>query len=173
MQTATFAGGCFWCTEAIFQRLKGVTRVTPGYSGGNPPVGGEKPTYESVSSGTTGHAEVIQIEFDPKVISYQDLLEVFFATHDPTTMNRQGADVGTQYRSAIFYADKEQKKLAEEAKAKIEGAVTEITKFKNFTEAEDYHKDYYNNNQGNIYCKLVIDPKIKKLMSEFGDKVKS
>jgi peptide-methionine (S)-S-oxide reductase len=168
METATFAGGCFWCTEAIFQRLKGVKKVTPGYSGGET----KSPTYEQVSSGVSGHAEAIQITFDPKVISYQDLLDVFFATHDPTTLNHQGADVGSQYRSAIFYADEAQKKLAEAAKSKIPNAVTEIAEFTEFTEAEGYHKNYYDNNRGNVYCKLVIDPKVRKLMKEFKDKVK-
>ena len=168
METATLAGGCFWCTEAIFQRLKGVKKVTPGYSGGET----KDPTYEQVSSGGSGHAEAIQITFDPKIISYQDLLDVFFATHDPTTLNHQGADVGSQYRSAIFYADEAQKKLAEAAKSKIPNAVTEITEFTEFTEAEGYHKNYYDNNRGNVYCKLVIDPKVRKLMKEFKDKVK-
>jgi peptide-methionine (S)-S-oxide reductase len=169
MEKATFAGGCFWCTEAVFQRLKGVSKVTSGYANSDVP----DPTYEQVGGGGTGAAEAIQIEFDPKAITYSDLLNVFFATHDPTTLNRQGADAGTQYRSAIFYHDEAQKESAELKKAKITNAVTEISEFKNFTEAEDYHKDYYNQNKGNVYCKLVIDPKVKKLMKEFKDKVKT
>lgn len=168
METATFANGCFWCTEAIFQRLKGVKSVLPGYSGGHI----ENPTYEQVSSGTSGHAEAIQIEFDPKIISYEELLEVFFKTHDPTTLNRQGADVGPQYRSAVYFHSEGQRKSAEEYKSKIPNAVTEIAPFKIFYEAEDYHKNYYNNNKNAGYCRVVIDPKIKKLMSEFSDKVK-
>ena len=168
METATFAGGCFWCTEAIFQRLRGVFSVNPGYTGGIM----ENPTYEDVGSGDSGHAEAIQIKFDPKEISYEDLLEVFFATHDPTTPNRQGSDVGSQYRSAVFYHSDEQKELAERAKAKIPNAVTEIAMFTAFYPAEDYHKDYYNQNRGTVYCKLVIDPKVKKLMESFKDKVR-
>lgn len=169
METATFAGGCFWCTEAIFQRLEGVKKVTSGYANSEIP----NPTYEQVESGATGAAEAIQIEFDPKQISYEELLDVFFKTHDPTTLNRQGADVGTQYRSAIFFQTEDQKKKAEKAKEKISSAVTEISELKNFTEAEDYHKNYYNENRGNVYCKLVIDPKIKKLMKDFKGKLKA
>lgn len=168
MEIATFAGGCFWCTEAIFQRLKGVKSVKPGYSGGHI----ENPTYEQVSSGNTGHAEAIQIEFDPKVLSYEDLLHVFFKTHDPTTKNRQGADVGPQYRSVVFYHNESQKKAAEEYIKKIPNAVTEITKFTEFYAAEDYHKNYYNNNKNAGYCMLVIDPKIKKLQENFSSMLK-
>lgn len=167
-ETATLAGGCFWCTEAIFQRIKGVNKVTSGYANSDM----DKPSYEQVGSGATNAAESIQIEFDPSIISYKELLEVFFKTHDPTTVDRQGADVGTQYRSAIFYMNDEQKKVAEEMKSKTPNAVTEIVPLKNFFEAEDYHKDYYNQNRGAVYCKAVIDPKIKKLMVNFHDKVK-
>jgi peptide-methionine (S)-S-oxide reductase len=164
----TLAGGCFWCTEAIFKELKGVNKVTPGYSGGNI----ENPSYEEVSSGTTGHAESVQIEFDENIISFETLLEVFFKLHDPTTLNQQGADFGTQYRSAIFFHDINQKQIAEKVKAKLQNEyknkiVTEITQFKNFYEADESHKDYYFKNQGNVYCKLVIDPKINKLKKDF------
>lgn len=175
METATFAGGCFWCTEAIFQRLKGVISVKPGYSGGNVP----NPSYELVCSGSTGHAEAIQIEFDPKIISFQKLLEVFFKLHDPTTINQQGADVGPQYRSVIFYHDNEQKKRAESIKGKLQksGAykdkiVTEIVPFTKFYEAENYHQNYFNNNRQQPYCQAVIDPKIKKLFENFKENLK-
>lgn len=174
-ETATFAGGCFWCTEAIFQRLEGVASVTPGYSGGSM----NKPGYEDVSTGSTGHAEAIQIKFDPKKINYAKLLEVFFRTHDPTTKDRQGADVGTQYRSEVFYHSNKQKELAEEAIKKIEEGkvygspvVTKVEPFESFYEAEDYHKNYYNNNKNAMYCKVVINPKLKKLEKLFGDLVK-
>lgn len=170
MEIATFAGGCFWCTEAVFKMLKGVDKVTSGYTGGTM----ENPTYEQVSAGITGHAEAINIKFDPKTISYDDLLYVFFKTHDPTTINRQGADVGTQYRSAIFYHDEEQRNKAEKMITKLQNEaefaspiVTEIIPFEIFYEAEDYHKDYYANNPDKMYCKLVIDPKINKLKKEF------
>ncbi|MBI2594151.1 peptide-methionine (S)-S-oxide reductase MsrA [Candidatus Curtissbacteria bacterium] len=178
-ETTLFAGGCFWCTEAVFRRLKGVVSVIPGYSGGNPSAGGKKPSYEQVSSGTTGHAEVIQIKFDPKAISYDQLLEIFFKLHDPTTLNRQGADVGTQYRSAIFYRNSEQKKLAENLISRLEKSgtyqsriVTEVSPLKAFYPAEDYHKDYYEKNSAAPYCQVVIDPKIKKLYKEFSDQIK-
>lgn len=170
----TFAGGCFWCTEAIFQHLKGVRKVTPGYSGGDKP----NPTYEEVSAGMTGHAEAIQIEFDPEVIGFPDLLEVFFATHDPTILNRQGNDVGTQYRSAVFYHDQSQKKQAEEfikklTKQKVypDPIVTEVSEFKNFYPAEDYHLNYYNRNKNQPYCRIVIEPKLKKLTREYASDV--
>ncbi|SRR5260221_5890382 len=166
-ETATLAGGCFWCTEAVFERLKGVTAVMPGYTGGKT----ENPTYEEISSGNTGHAESIQITFDPQVISYSKLLDVFFALHDPTTLNRQGADVGTQYRSVIFYHDEAQQKIAQEKKAKIPKAVTEIVPATKFYEAEDYHRGYYDKNHNATYCRLVIDPKIKKLYKEFKDAI--
>ena len=166
---ATFAGGCFWCTEAIFKRIRGIKSVTSGYSGGKI----ENPTYEQVCSGATGHAEAIQIEFDPKIISFEKLLEVFFKLHDPTTLNQQGNDVGTQYRSAIFYHDEKQKTLAEKAKLKMqkiyEGKiVTEIVPFANFYKAENYHQNYFENNKNAPYCQVVIDSKIQKLYKDFG-----
>lgn len=175
-ETATLAGGCFWCTEAIFKRLKGVVSVIPGYCGGNM----DNPNYEAVSSGQTGHAEAIQIIFDPKIISFEKLLQVFFALHDPTTINRQGADVGEQYRSVIFYHDDDQRKVAEQVKQKIKEnkiypnpIVTEIVPYKNFYQAEDYHQNYYENNKNsNSYCAVVIDPKIQKLYKEFKGEVK-
>lgn len=167
LETATLAGGCFWCTEAIFKRLKGIESVQPGYSGGTMP----NPTYEQVCSSLTGHAEAIQIKFDPKIITFEKLLEVFFKLHDSTTLNRQGNDVGTQYRSAIFYHSEEQRKTTEEIKAKIEGSTTEIIPFTNFYKAEDYHKNYYDQNRMLPYCQLVIDPKIQKLYKEFKEEV--
>lgn len=170
VEVITLAGGCFWCTEAIFKRIRGVVSVTPGYSGGAI----ENPTYEQVCSGLTGHAEAIQIEFDPKVISLKTLLEVFFKLHNPTTLNRQGADVGTEYRSAIFYRDDNQKKIAEKARDEIDKSglyenkvVTEIVQFKNFYRAENYHVNFYDQNRATPYCQAVIDPKIKKLFSDF------
>jgi peptide-methionine (S)-S-oxide reductase len=175
LQTATFANGCFWCTEAVFKRIKGVESVVSGYSGGSV----KNPTYEQVSSEATGHAESIQVTFDPKVISYQTILDVFFATHDPTTLNRQGNDVGTQYRSAIFYHDEKQKKLAEQTIEKLNTSgkyedpiVTKIEKFTRFYNAEDYHKDYYDSHRSAPYCMVVIDPKVRKLMEKFKDEVK-
>lgn len=175
IETATFGLGCFWCTEAIFKQLKGVIKVTPGYSGGKL----LNPTYEQVCSGTTGHAEACQIEFDPSVISFDELLEVFWKMHDPTTLNRQGGDEGTQYRSVIFYHNEEQKLLAEHYKLKLTEAgiykdpiVTEITAFKAFYPAEDYHADYYNNNKRVPYCTLVIQPKLEKFKTVFKDKLK-
>ncbi len=175
MEVATLGGGCFWCTEAVFGELKGVVKVEPGYSGGSL----ANPTYEQVSAGTTGHAEVVQITFDPSIISFREILEVFFAMHDPTTLNRQGADVGTQYRSVLFYHDREQKakieKLIEELdNAKIYGApiVTKVEPFKIFYEAEDYHKDYFKSNPEQPYCRLVIAPKIAKLRKNYRDKLK-
>jgi peptide-methionine (S)-S-oxide reductase len=174
-EIATLANGCFWCTEAIFQQLKGVSSVKPGYSGGTL----DNPTYYQVATGKTGHAESIQIEFDPQIISYETILEVFWYTHDPTTLNRQGADSGTEYRSAIFYHNTEQKMTAEKLKTQLDQSkvydnpiVTEITPFTKFYPAEDYHLNFYNKNQGSFYCKIVIDPKIKKLISKFGKQVK-
>ena len=174
LQAATLVGGCFWCTEAVFKRLKGITLVVPGYSGGSV----DNPTYEQVCLGATGHAEAIQITFDPKIISYEKLLEVFFALHDPTTVNRQGNDVGTQYRSAIFYHDDNQKQIAQKAKDEIEKSgkykdpiVTEIIPFKNFYEAENYHQNYFDSNRSQPYCQVVIDPKIQKLHKEFKQEV--
>lgn len=172
--TATFASGCFWCTEALFERLKGVESVTSGYSGDD-----EKSSYRKVSSGKTEHAESVQLEFDPKIITYEKLLDVFFATHDPTTMDRQGNDVGHQYRSVIFYHDEEQQKAAEAKIKEIDDSgkfddpiVTEISKYKQFYEAEEDHQEFYTKNQGNNYCIAVIDPKITKLLKEFKDDVK-
>jgi peptide-methionine (S)-S-oxide reductase len=165
LKKATFAGGCFWCTEAVFKKLKGVKKVVPGYTGGDV----KEPSYEKVSSSTTGHAEAVQITYDPNIISFKDLLYVFFKTHDPTTLNRQGNDVGTQYRSEIFYHSGKQKKAAEKILKKLneseyEGSiVTKISHIRDFYPAEDYHLDYYENNKNKPYCKLVIDPKIKKL----------
>lgn len=176
LKLATFGNGCFWCTEAIFQRLNGVEKVMPGYSGGH----ADNPTYEQVCAGTTGHAESIQITYDPAKISYDELLEVFWKTHDPTTKNRQGNDVGSQYRSAVFYHDAEQKKLAETYKARLETekiwdrpVVTEIDPFSKFWPAEDYHRNYYNNNPSKGYCALVITPKIEKFKKIFKDRLKT
>ena len=175
LQTATFGEGCFWCSEAIFQKLKGVVSVKSGYSGGSLP----NPTYEQVCTGVTGHAEVVQIKFNPDVISYKELLKVFWSTHDPTTLNRQGADVGSQYRSVIFYHNESQRKMAEHFKNELEKAkifdkpiVTEISPFKNFYKAEDYHQNYYNNNKKQPYCQLVISPKLKKFEKLFKAKIK-
>ncbi|MDP3941944.1 MAG: peptide-methionine (S)-S-oxide reductase MsrA [bacterium] len=174
-ERATLAGGCFWCTEAIFKRLKGVESVMPGYAGGNV----ENPTYEDVCSGNTGHAEAIQIAFDPALIPYEKILDVFWHTHNPTTLNRQGNDIGTQYRSSIFYADEKQKEIAEKSKTELEKSglykdpiVTEIVPFTNFYVAENYHKDYYDRNKEKSYCNFVIDPKIHKLLQEYGNDVK-
>ena len=175
-ELAILAGGCFWCTEAVFKRLKGVLKVTPGYAGGEV----ENPSYEQVSSGSTGHAEAIEIEFNPKEISFDQLLEVFWQLHDPTTMNRQGNDVGTQYRSAIFFRNEAQKKVAEQSKQKIGASgmykdpiVTEIRPFTNFYVAENYHQDFYDRNRDYPYCNVIIDPKIKKLYKNFGDRISS
>jgi len=171
MDTATLAGGCFWCTEAVFRRLKGVGSVLPGYSGGE----GPEPTYEQVCSGKTGYAEAIQIGFDPALISYETLLGVFFKLHDPTTLNRQGADVGTQYRSAIFYNDATQRETAERVKQAVAASgvyrapvVTEIVPYVTFYAAEDYHQEFYERNSAAAYCQAVIDPKIEKLYKDFG-----
>jgi len=175
LETATLAGGCFWCIETIFNDLKGVEKVVSGYSGGRI----KNPTYEEVSSGNTGHAEVVQITFDPSMISYEQLLEIYFHIHDPTTLNKQGADVGTQYRSAIYYNNEEQKKTAESVKEKIgkselwdDPIVTEITKLDVFYSAEDYHQDYYNNNKEKSYCSFVIAPKVRKFYKEYKDLLK-
>ncbi|WP_420319163.1 peptide-methionine (S)-S-oxide reductase MsrA [Ekhidna sp.] len=174
MQKATFGSGCFWCTEAMFQRLKGVFNVKSGYSGGKT----KNPTYREVCYGKSGHAEVIQFEYDPSIISYDELLEVFWKTHDPTTLNRQGNDVGTQYRSVVFYHDEEQRKLAEEYKAKLDEAkvwpnpiVTEISPLTEFYPAEIEHDDYYNQNKNQPYCSFVVAPKVKKLKEIFSDKL--
>lgn len=173
--TATFGSGCFWCGEAIFDRVEGVISATPGYSGGVIP----NPDYEMVSSGQSGYAEVFQVIYQPDVISYDELLEIFWKTHDPTTLNRQGADVGTQYRSVIFYHNEKQKKQAEYYKKKLEESkiwknpiVTEISPFTKFYTAESYHIDYYENNPSNSYCNFVITPKIEKFEKVFSDKIK-
>ena len=175
LEIATFANGCFWCTEAIFQRLNGVEKVTSGYSGGKV----KNPTYNEVTSGETGHAEVIQIQFDPSVITFQEILDVFFATHDPTTLNKQGYDVGTQYRSAVFYHSAAQKEVAEafikaltDAKVFDKKIVTEVTAFDAFYEAEAYHQNYYNNNKNQGYCVAVINPKLDKFIKKYKDKLK-
>lgn len=170
IKTAVFANGCFWCTEAVFSMLKGVSSVKPGYTGGKI----TNPTYEQVSYGDTGHAEAIEIQYDSSIISYDDLLAVYFNTHDPTTLNRQGNDVGTQYRSVIFYTDDEQKNTAEKlinelnnSKAYDKPVVTEVQPLTEFYEAEDYHHDYYKNHQDQGYCQLVIAPKLEKLQKRF------
>jgi len=175
LDTATFATGCFWCTEAVFQQLKGVKKVTSGYSGGHV----ENPTYKEVCTGLTGHAECIQLLYDPKEVSFDELLQVFWQTHDPTTLNRQGNDVGTQYRSAVFYQNEEQKKIAESYKKELNAKkvfdnpiVTEIEPLKNFYPAEDYHQNYYNNNGDQPYCYFVIKPKLEKFEKVFKDKLK-
>jgi peptide-methionine (S)-S-oxide reductase len=164
---ATFGGGCFWCIEAVFQRIDGVSSVASGYAGGKT----ESPTYKEVCSGETGHAEVLQIEFDPKKVSYEKLLEVFWLAHDPTTLNRQGNDVGTQYRSIILYSDEGQKAAAEKSKKAAQAQfdspiVTEITPLKKFYRAEGYHQNYYNNNPNVPYCAFVIRPKLKKVLEK-------
>ena len=174
-ETIILAGGCFWCTEAIFKRLKGVASVTPGYSGGDV----ENPTYEQVTTGKTGHAESIKIEYDPSQISLKHLLDVFWHTHNPTELNRQGNDLGTQYRSAIFYQNQEQNKVIQESLKVLkesnyysEPIVTIIEEYKNFYPAEDYHKDYFDNNPNKPYCTYVITPKIAKLMDFYKKDVK-
>ncbi len=177
MQTkkALLAGGCFWCTEAIYKRLRGVVSVLPGYAGGVT----EHPTYEQVSTGTTGHAEAILVEYDPTIIPYEKLLTIFFHTHNPTTPNRQGADVGTQYRSAVFYGDDTEREIAERVVEELETEkiypdriVTEITPCTSFYLAENYHQDYYDRNQEQGYCHIVISPKIAKLMKDYASDIK-
>ena len=175
LEVATLAAGCFWCTEAAFNIIKGVDRIEPGYTGGTI----INPTYEEVSTGTTGHAEAAQIYFDPKVITYKEIVEVFFTMHDPTSLNRQGADIGTQYRSAIFYHNQQQKETAQKLIAELaqEGIwdkpiVTEIVPLKTFYSAETYHKDYYKKHPKEPYCQAVIAPKIAKLQQRFIDKIK-
>ena len=169
---ATFGGGCFWCTEAVYAQIKGVKSVTSGYIGGEVP----NPTYKDVCTGLTGHAEAVEIEYDPTVVPYEKLLEVFFATHDPTTKNRQGADVGTQYRSGVFYHDDEQKRIAEEVIKRLDASgafpakiVTEVTKATTFYPAEDYHQDYFANNARQPYCQAVVAPKVDKVRKVFKD----
>jgi peptide-methionine (S)-S-oxide reductase len=175
LDVAILGGGCFWCTEAVYQDLKGVEKVLSGYSGGHV----DHPSYKQVTSGTTGHAEVIQVVFDPKVISYEEILEVFWATHDPTTLNRQGADVGPQYRSAVFFHSDEQKQKAEFFKKQLDDSgafskpiVTEITAFNNFYVAENYHQNYFKDNGGQPYCQFVIRPKMEKFKKAFAEKLK-
>ncbi|HEY7268840.1 MAG TPA: peptide-methionine (S)-S-oxide reductase MsrA [Dehalococcoidia bacterium] len=170
-EIATLAGGCFWCTEAVFRRLRGVQSAVPGYTGGQV----ANPTYEAVCGGATGHAEAVRVTFDPEVISFKTLLEVFFKLHDPTTLNRQGEDVGTQYRSAVFYHDEAQKQVAEAEIAEVNASgyypnkvVTEVTPISEFYPAEQYHMDYYERNRSyNPYCTVIIDPKIRKLYKDF------
>ncbi|MFP4041595.1 MAG: peptide-methionine (S)-S-oxide reductase MsrA [Bacteroidales bacterium] len=174
-ETATLGAGCFWCVEAVFQSLKGVESVTSGYSGGNV----KNPSYREVTTGNTGHAEAIQIKFNPDVISYEEILEVFWSTHDPTTLNQQGPDIGSQYRSVIFYHSEEQKKIAEKSKKDADTSgyfddsiVTSIEPFKNFYVAEEYHQDFYKKNPNQPYCQFRINPKIKKLENEFQEYLK-
>jgi peptide-methionine (S)-S-oxide reductase len=174
-EVATLAGGCFWCTEAAFSIIKGVEQIEPGYTGGIV----SNPTYEQVSTGTTGHAEAAQITFDPKIISYREILEIFFTMHDPTSLNRQGADVGTQYRSAIFYHNEMQKKVAQQLIDELNQEaifdrpiVTSVEPLKMFYKAETYHKDYYKKHPKEPYCQVVIAPKIAKLQQRFFDKIK-
>lgn len=175
LETATLGGGCFWCTEAVFSELRGVENVDSGYSGGNV----KSPSYEEVCTGETGHAEVVQVKFDPKVISYKDILRVFFFAHDPTTLNRQGADTGTQYRSVIFYHNEEQKRAAEEILKEVDEsgawgrkAVTQIVPFDAFYPAEDYHRNYFEQNPRQPYCQVVIAPKVAKVRKHYVDRLK-
>ena len=175
LQTATLAGGCFWCLEAVYDEIKGVQGVESGYAGGHMP----NPTYRAVCNGDTGHAEVVQVHFDPNIVSYRDLLNVFFAIHDPTTLNRQGADTGTQYRSAIFYHDDEQKRIAEELIKDLNAQkiwdrpiVTEVTKLDKFYMAEDYHQEYFANNPYQPYCMAVVSPKVSKFRKHFIEMLK-
>jgi len=174
-EKATLAGGCFWCLEAVFVDLRGVSRVESGYTGGHVP----NPTYQAVCSGTTGHAEVVQITFDPRVVSFKELLEVFFTIHDPTTLNRQGGDTGTQYRSAIFYHTPEQKETAAQVIAELGAArvwnapiVTEVTPLAEYYAAENYHQEYYQNNASQPYCRAVIEPKVSKFRKQYLEKLK-
>lgn len=175
MEVATFGSGCFWCTEAIFERLEGVSRAESGYAGGFV----KNPDYKSVTTGATGHAEVVQIEYNPEIISFTALLEVFFKTHDPTTLNRQGADVGTQYRSCILYHNEEQENLAREIIEKLDGAgiwndriVTTLEPYEEFYSAEKYHQEYYENNPNQGYCRMVIQPKVEKFETLFNEMLK-
>jgi peptide-methionine (S)-S-oxide reductase len=175
VEIATLAGGCFWCLEAVFDELKGVESVESGYSGGHV----QSPSYAQVCDGGTGHAEVVQVTFDPQVLHFKDLLTVFFTSHDPTTLNRQGNDAGTQYRSAIFYHDEEQKKIAEEVIQEIvaekiwdDPIVTEVNPFDRFYIAEDYHQEYFKNNSFQPYCRIVIAPKVARIRRKFADRLK-
>jgi len=175
LKKATLGGGCFWCTEAVYKELNGVVDVVPGYSGGNI----KNPAYREVCTGRTGHAEVVQISYNPEVVSYKEILEVFFMTHDPTTLNRQGNDVGTQYRSAVFYHDEYQKETAEEVIRYFEKEniynqpiVTEVAPFETFYKAEDYHKDYFERNEDQPYCQFIVAPKVAKFKKIFKNKIK-
>jgi peptide-methionine (S)-S-oxide reductase len=175
-EIATLGGGCFWCLEAVYQELRGVEKVESGYSGGDVP----NPTYRAVCSGSTGHAEVVQVTFDPEMISYKDILEVYFTIHDPTTLNRQGADVGTQYRSVIYYHDDEQRRVAEEVISDLEAEgiwkdpiVTEVTPIDEFYIAEDYHQDYFRNNGYQPYCQVIIAPKVAKFRKQHLERLKA
>ena len=176
LETATLAGGCFWCTESVFDELRGVERVVSGYSGGHT----ESPTYQEVCTGTTGHAEVIDVTFDPSEIDFADILRVFFTVHDPTTLNRQGGDIGTQYRSTIFYHSEAQKQAAEAVIREIDAAaiypnpiVTEVVPFEKFWPAEDYHQEYFANNPNQPYCAAVIAPKVAKFRKMYAERLKS
>ena len=176
LETAMLGGGCFWCVEAVFEQLKGVHSVVSGYAGGSM----ENPTYRDLCNGNTGHAEAVQIDFDPTVVSYRDILEIFFATHDPTTLNRQGPDEGTQYRSAIFYHDSAQKEAAERLIAELNAAqiwnhpiVTEVVPLEKFYQAEDYHQGYFQANPRQPYCQAVINPKLAKFRKQFASKLRS
>jgi peptide-methionine (S)-S-oxide reductase len=175
-EAATLGGGCFWCLEAVFELLEGVERVESGYAGGSAP----SPTYEEICAGTTGHAEVVQVTFDAAVVSYREILEVFFATHDPTTLNRQGPDVGTQYRSAIYYHSEDQKETAQDLIAELEregvfpgSIVTEVAELTEFHPAEAYHQEYYRNNPNQPYCTFLIDPKVAKFRQQFADRLRA
>jgi len=175
-EVATLGGGCFWCLEAVYDELRGVTKAESGYSGGHVP----NPTYRQVCSETTGHAEVVQVTFDPEVVSFREVLEVFFTIHDPTTLNRQGADVGESYRSAIFYRDEDQRRTAEEVISELEAKgiwddpiVTEVTPFEEFYVAEDYHQEYFQNNAYQPYCQVIIAPKVAKFRKEHLDRLKA
>lgn len=173
-ELATLAGGCFWCLEAVFEELEGVEKIESGYSGGSVP----HPTYEQVCTGRTGHAEAVQVTFDPGTLTYEDLLRVFFSIHDPTTLNRQGADVGTQYRSAIFYHTPEQQQSAERVRDEVTAVydrpiVTEISPFRNFTRAEDYHQEYFRRNPNQPYCAAVVAPKVAKFRKQHLSKLKT
>ena len=175
LEQATFAGGCFWCVEAVFDELRGVERVESGYAGGRVP----RPSYQQVCTGTTGHAEVVRVTYDPQVVSYRDLLGVFFSTHDPTQLNRQGADVGTQYRSAVFYSKPEQREAAEQVIAELEAQkvwdapiVTTLEPLTEFYPAEEYHRDYFRRNPAQPYCQAVVAPKVAKFRKQFFERLK-
>jgi peptide-methionine (S)-S-oxide reductase len=176
MEQATLGGGCFWCLEAVFEQLRGVLKVESGYTGGR----GPQPTYQQVCNGNTGHAEVVQVTFDPTVVAYRDVLDVFFGTHDPTTLNRQGHDVGTQYRSVVFYHTEQQKQTAEHRIAELNAAkiwsrpiVTEIAPLQVFYKAEDYHQEYFRHNPGQPYCQAVVAPKVAKFRKQFAARLKT